>query len=278
MNFFMKKYVTILLVCIILIFSCGKDERKNAFSDVVNKSGKDTSLVPGKNVPSGLQKLLKAYPEFLDKADSNRLYWKDGTIMIYDDGKVKSHEEKLDNADLEDMMSQEYIAGREWDSPPDVNFEPGRIRYEPFFEKMYGYSESEVRKNLVTITWIPGIANAKVMVSRINNADKFFEAVSDELENISDDLKKYVQKTAGTFNYRNIAGTKRLSVHSFGIAIDINTQYSDYWQWDKKIRYKNKIPIEIVEIFEKHGFIWGGKWYHYDTMHFEYRPELLIKL
>src|SRR5262245_1812136 len=27
--------------------------------------------------------------------------------------------------------------------------------------------------------------------------------------------------------------------------------------------------------FEKYGFIWGGHWYHYDTMHFEYRPELL---
>mgnify|MGYP002637708491 CR=1 FL=1 len=23
------------------------------------------------------------------------------------------------------------------------------------------------------------------------------------------------------------------------------------------------------------GFIWGGRWFHYDTMHFEYRPELL---
>ena len=43
-----------------------------------------------------------------------------------------------------------------------------------------------------------------------------------------------------------------------------------------KIFDKNKIPFEIVEIFERHGFIWGGKWYHYDTMHFEYRPELLI--
>ena len=32
--------------------------------------------------------------------------------------------------------------------------------------------------------------------------------------------------------------------------------------------------MEIVRIFEKHGFIWGGRWYHYDTMHFEYRPEL----
>ncbi len=33
--------------------------------------------------------------------------------------------------------------------------------------------------------------------------------------------------------------------------------------------------MEIVRIFEKHGFIWGGRWYHYDTMHFEYRPELV---
>jgi hypothetical protein len=41
------------------------------------------------------------------------------------------------------------------------------------------------------------------------------------------------------------------------------------------IPYRNVIPQGIVDIFEKHGFIWGGKWYHYDTMHFEYRPELV---
>jgi hypothetical protein len=33
--------------------------------------------------------------------------------------------------------------------------------------------------------------------------------------------------------------------------------------------------MEIVDVFERHGFIWGGKWYHFDTMHFEYRPELI---
>jgi len=31
----------------------------------------------------------------------------------------------------------------------------------------------------------------------------------------------------------------------------------------------------LIAIFEDHGFIWGGQWYHYDTMHFEYRPELI---
>ena len=40
---------------------------------------------------------------------------------------------------------------------------------------------------------------------------------------------------------------------------------------------RNSYPQEIVDIFEKHGFIWGGKWSHFDLMHFEYRPELLRK-
>jgi D-alanyl-D-alanine carboxypeptidase len=44
---------------------------------------------------------------------------------------------------------------------------------------------------------------------------------------------------------------------------------------DGSLPYRNRMPQEIVSIFEKHGFIWGGKWNHFDTMHFEYRPELL---
>ena len=74
-----------------------------------------------------------------------------------------------------------------------------------------------------------------------------------------------------------VAGTNRRSMHSYAAAIDIATAHADYWQWSggEDAAWKNRIPIEIVQIFERHGFIWGGKWYHYDTMHFEYRPELL---
>jgi hypothetical protein len=35
------------------------------------------------------------------------------------------------------------------------------------------------------------------------------------------------------------------------------------------------VPGAIGEIFERHGFIWGAKWFHVDSMHFEYRPELI---
>ena len=42
-----------------------------------------------------------------------------------------------------------------------------------------------------------------------------------------------------------------------------------------EINYVNRIPKEIIRIFEKHGFISGARWYHYDTMHFEFRPDLI---
>ena len=85
---------------------------------------------------------------------------------------------------------------------------------------------------------------------------------------------------AGTYNCRAIAKTNRMSMHAYAAAIDINTEETTYWQWvkpgpDGSYTWSNKIPVEIIDIFEKHGFIWGGRWYHYDTMHFEYRPELL---
>ena len=107
--------------------------------------------------------------------------------------------------------------------------------------------------------------------------------VSDALEAMPAELSRYGLKPGGGFVWRPIAGTDRLSVHSFGAAFDINVGFSDYWYNNRNrsdpkahIPFKNRIPLEIVELFEKNGFIWGGRWYHYDTMHFEYRPELLL--
>jgi hypothetical protein len=35
-------------------------------------------------------------------------------------------------------------------------------------------------------------------------------------------------------------------------------------------------PEEVIKVFESFGFLWGGKWTTYDTIHFEYRPEILL--
>jgi hypothetical protein len=85
---------------------------------------------------------------------------------------------------------------------------------------------------------------------------------------------------SGTFNYRNISGTGLLSAHSFGIAIDLASDKRDYWKWATREEGQKRLsgyPNEIVGIFEKNNFIWGGKWGHFDILHFEYRPEIILK-
>ena len=67
-------------------------------------------------------------------------------------------------------------------------------------------------------------------------------------------------------------------MHAWAIAIDLDTTRSHYWRnerQDEPLVWKNSYPQAIVDAFEAEGFIWGGRWYHFDTMHFEYRPELL---
>lgn len=239
---------------------------------------------PPDSLPIGMRRLLTAYPGWFIGASPNALIWKDSTLMPFDDGIAnKSFDGLLDSADLEDqVMAMPYPMGRDTFTPKR-NDDPGRSRYEPFFLKMYGASKREVASNLTTIVWLPNSLKTPLKVTRLNGVDKKLEAISAELEKLPA-LRKYLENPGGTFNWRVISGTNRLSTHSFGITIDINTQFSNYWQWDYKnwqtepkldIAYRNRIPLEIVRIFEKHGFIWGGRWYHYDTMHFEYRPELL---
>jgi len=215
--------------------------------------------------------LVRAYPAFLKGCSGNTLVWRDGTEMRYDDGRRKSFEQALDHPDLEDMFRYRYPRGAAgYNVPPRKNYDPGRIRYEPFFKKMYGATPALVRRHLTTVDRF----GQKVRVTGVNGVASRLRAVARDLAG-KPHLRKYLTPIGGTFKWRRIAGTNRLSVHSFGAAIDINVKYSAYWRWNKgSYRYRNRIPLEIVEAFERHGFIWGGKWYHYDTMHFEYRPEL----
>jgi hypothetical protein len=82
--------------------------------------------------------LIKAYPNFLDRIDGNDLVWKDGMRMRIDDRKgPKPFDAMLNDPDIKDMFAMTYPAGDKG-LAPDVNFDPGRIRYLPLFIKMYG--------------------------------------------------------------------------------------------------------------------------------------------
>ncbi|WP_258162452.1 M15 family metallopeptidase [Rhizobium sp. TH2] len=219
--------------------------------------------------------LVKAYPDTLNMGSEKGVgFIRHAQLLPVDDGVKRDHFQMLEEGDIEDSLQQIYPAGA-CETRPDVNFDPGRIRSEKLMTLMYGDSKKEVARNLVPVKWF----GETLQVTSVNSVNMALEAVHDELAS-RPDLKKYLTPSAGGFNFRKVAGQKNLSVHSFGAAIDLNTKFADYWVWSKGKPgnvpvYKNKFPMEIVAIFEKHGFIWGGRWYHYDTMHFEYRPELL---
>ena len=224
---------------------------------------------------------MAAYPGIVIGVEGNDVVFKDGTRLPFDDGKVpKGIEDWLENTDIEDMLAQPYPAGLV--PPPAKDHDPGRARNEAFFAKVYGDClKHEVEPKLVDIVWLPKKYGHKIKFSKINGAAKQLRAVSEELDALPSKFNADLFPTAGTYNCRKVAGTKHMSSHGHGIAIDIALKHAAYWRWFGKppggiIRYRNRIPFEIVRVFEKHGFIWGGKWHHYDTMHFEYRPELLM--
>jgi hypothetical protein len=258
--------VRVLLVCLGLVLVCPA-AAQNAAAET--------------GAPGRAAALLRAYPDFLERIEGNELVWRDGTRMVIDDGKgLKPFEAMLDHPDIKDMFAIPYPRGDQG-LAPGVDVDPGRVRYMPLFLKMYGdCRQSNGLKDPGTVVWLRKTSGKTLQITRINGAAAALQRVSDELDALPGSFTKYLVPPAGTYNCRPIAGTNRLSGHGLGIAVDISTKHSHYWRWARKDAsgrtiYKNDIPLEIVRIFEKHGFIWGGKWYHFDTMHFEYRPELI---
>ena len=231
------------------------------------------------SIKQDLDRLVAAYPDTIAGHDGTFLTLKNGTRFRISDGRtVKTFPELLEQPDIDDMFYARYPAGGD-PKQPAINSDPGRVRFAPLFAAMYGdCRKNEVAKNLRAIQWLPRHNGGTVRVTTVNNVADGLEKVSRELDALPADRVRYLLPAAGTYNCRTVAGSRAISMHAYGAAIDINTRHADYWRWagDRNTpRWRNRIPAEIVRIFERHGFIWGGAWYHYDTMHFEYRPELL---
>jgi D-alanyl-D-alanine carboxypeptidase len=228
-----------------------------------------------------LAALAAAYPKALQaveiRPDQRLLVCLAGQKFIYDDGITKTPEQRLDHPDIKDMFHDTYPLANPTDRLPK-DFDPGRYRIDGLFMALYGDSESAVAKNCVAVEFC---GHSVKFNTRYGAADAL-RAVSADLTPLlaqKPEIRSYVDKLAGTFNWRKVAGTESLSNHSFATAIDLNVKKAAYWRWVPLTQLetfsRKNWPTEIIEAFEGHGFIWGGKWWHFDTMHFEYRPEII---
>jgi D-alanyl-D-alanine carboxypeptidase len=233
------------------------------------------SGIAGAAEGAGLDALVQAYPEQLAGYDSTYLIWRDGTRMPLSDGQPdRSFEEMLRHGSILDQLRLPYPAGANAAALVRRG-DPGRIRNRAFFDKMYGDCwKGEVTPRLAPVVWLPQSWGHVVRVTSVNGVAERLTEISEELDALPPPLKRYVYPPSGTYNCRTVADTGEPSMHSWGAAIDINAAHAEYWLWPRTTS-ANTLPAEIVDIFERRGFIWGGKWSHYDTMHFEYRPELV---
>lgn len=111
-------------------------------------------------------------------------------------------------------------------------------------------------------------------------------------EYAADDNLSMAANNSSAFNYRVIEGTDRISLHGYGLAVDINPLYNPYLH---KVDGEHTItPVSgahyadrslvcpyfirkgdaCYQAFTKRGFTWGGEWVeHQDYQHFQKVPQ-----
>lgn len=107
-----------------------------------------------------------------------------------------------------------------------------------------------------------------------------------------DDIASMEANNTSCFNYRVVDGTKSLSKHALGLAVDVNPFYNPYVTYengnekvspaaaesyaDRSASFAYKIDENDLcyKLFTQHGFTWGGNWNSVkDYQHFQKTVE-----
>ena len=71
----------------------------------------------------------------------------------------------------------------------------------------------------------------------------------------------------GANQFRTMRGANRLSVHSWGAAIDLDPVKNPLGRpWRDGA---GMMPLPVIQAFQKEGWVWGGSWSRPDAQHFQ---------
>lgn len=100
----------------------------------------------------------------------------------------------------------------------------------------------------------------------------------------NNDIDSVKGNNTSCFNYRYVIGTDKISDHATGNAIDINPMQNPWVHTsahkipgrEYNTNNKGTITSEVVTIFSKYGWQWGGNWRNPDYQHF-FKEDKLLK-
>jgi len=159
-----------------------------------------------------------------------------------------------------------------------------------FFEAIYDTSTRKDVERHITKTMFLGkqVSVHEEIVELLARVEEQILAAAQT----DDAVKAFMESISSIegYSWRQIRDTNGISFHSMGLAIDLLPRRWQnkiiYWNWEKNKGNEDWMliplserwmpPKRVIDIFEKEGFIWGGKWTVWDNMHFEYRPELIL--
>jgi len=309
MNINLKITVVFFAVTAVNIFSWGSQEDIPA-TVIISQANQTQAAAEPSRAEQVMKALAAAYPQQIERAelriDSNTRYSDWAVLMrgiwyFYTDGKLLPENLLAGAGNYTPQPFYNYQAELPaWRTPTaeetarfrsmanNRNQNPPR-RSPDFFDDLWrahNHNESYERVKTIRFLGFPVtvhyliLENLSLVEEQITASSRTDPQVRAWINNIS---------SLEGWAWRNIADTRSRSYHSYGLAVDIlQKSYGGketYWLWASNrktdwwnISYNERHhpPAAVIKAFEKYGFVWGGKWLYFDTMHFEYRPEILI--
>lgn len=272
-------------------------------SQHLDTSEKNASEQPSDRAQQAMEALFKAYPQQIEKVEFRNDDWAvflRGKWFYFAEGKMLP-EDLLKDADLYSRQPfydyQKELP--EWQKPTPEESERFRNmsnnrrenpprRSPHFFDVLWRINnKSEAYQRVKTIRLFGKSTMVHYLI--LENLSLAEEEILTAAQT-DPEVQKWINSisTVEGWNWRDIAETQSRSFHSYGLAVDLLPRSfggkETYWLWAARykpdwwnIPYSGRYhpPIPVIKAFEKYGFIWGGKWAVFDTMHFEYRPEIL---
>ena len=136
---------------------------------------------------------------------------------------------------------------------------------EPELLKFYGKAGDESVLDYLDVTDM-GIEFQRQAVGKIRVHERLADSLCSILAELQEHYPAVLKQYAGVYANRPMRGGTKPSLHARGAAIDLMPETNgNMTPWPLKA----DMPLEVMEVFAKHGWLPAGAMWGRDAMHFQ---------